>query len=656
MNTKFLLNRKLQLAFGSAILALLVVGSVSYRTIDLSSESDRWLRHTHEVLANLHDLDFAMETTESSSRGFVLTGNESYLETYGASRLIVAQEEETLRNLTVDNPSQQDQLPGLEKLTAEQFALVDLVIHRRRAQGLDAAADVIRSGLSQRIMIEFLAIDSKMQCEELRLLVLRNADAKRRLTQTKTVLVLGLVLGLLITGAAGGSVHRDSSNRKRAKSKVRLLTERLSLAKAIAKIGVWEWDSHSNSLTWDATMFEIYGLSPVSPMSYGKWSAAVHPDDLPGMEAGFEKVIAKKSPGSEEFRIIRTDGSLRNVAAIEGVVLDDHANISRVIGVNVDITERRAAERHLAQMEDRYLGLLEAAPDAMVVVNPGGDIVLLNVQAEKKFGYQHNELVGQKVKNIIPEGFAERLVADALRSTEDALAQQIDTGIEITGRRKNGSEFPIEIMLSPLDGAEGVLVTAAIRDISTRKKADAQIIHSAEHDFLTGLPNRMLFNDRVGQAILLARRHGNKVAVLFLDLDGFKHINDSLGHTIGDKLLQSVAKRLLSCVRTSDTVSRQGGDEFVILLSEVERPEDTALAARRMLHAVAEAHDIDEHDLHVTTSIGVSVYPDDGPDAETLIKDADTAMYQAKENGRQSYQFFTVAMNVRAVEGNPSRR
>jgi diguanylate cyclase (GGDEF)-like protein/PAS domain S-box-containing protein len=650
MKTKFPLNRKVQLAFGSAILALLVVGALSYRAVVLSSESDRWLGHSHEVLANLHDLDFAMETVESSTRGFVLTGNESYLETYRASRLIAAQEEEIVRSLTADNPKQQNRLPALEKLTAEQFALAELVVSRRRAQGLEAAADVIRSGSSQRIMIDFLATGNKMQGDELRLLVLRKADAKRRLTQTKIVLLFGLVLGFLITGAAGWSVHSDSSDRKQAKSKLLLLTERLSLATAVAKVGVWEWDSNSNSMTWDAAMFEIYGLPPTVPMPYDKWSAAVHPEDLPSVEARFEKVIAEKSQGYEEFRIIRTDGSLRNLSAVEGVVLDEYAKVNRVIGVNVDITERKAAERHLAQMEDRYRGLLEAAPDAMVVVNPGGDIVLLNVQAEKTFGYRRDELVGQKVKNIIPEGFAERLVADALRSTEDALAQQIDTGIEITGRRKNGSEFPIEIMLSPLEGAEGILVTAAIRDITTRKKADAQMIHSAEHDFLTGLPNRLLLNDRVGQAILLARRHGNKVAVLFLDLDGFKHINDSLGHTIGDNLLQSVAKRLLSCVRASDTVSRQGGDEFVVLLSEVEKTEDAAIAARRMLQAVAEAHAIDQHELHVTTSIGVSVYPDDGLDAETLIKDADTAMYQAKEDRRQSYQFFTPAMNVRAVE------
>jgi diguanylate cyclase (GGDEF)-like protein len=177
-----------------------------------------------------------------------------------------------------------------------------------------------------------------------------------------------------------------------------------------------------------------------------------------------------------------------------------------------------------------------------------------------------------------------------------------------------------------------------------------QMAHSAEHDFLTGLPNRMLLNDRVGQAIALAKRHVRKVAVLFLDLDGFKHINDSLGHPVGDKLLQSIAKRLVDCIRGSDSVSRQGGDEFVILLLDLEHAEDAAVTARRMLEAVALPHSVDQHDLHVTASIGVSVYPDDGLDADTLIKNADTAMYQAKENGRRSFQFFKPAMNVRAVE------
>lgn len=177
-----------------------------------------------------------------------------------------------------------------------------------------------------------------------------------------------------------------------------------------------------------------------------------------------------------------------------------------------------------------------------------------------------------------------------------------------------------------------------------------QMAHSAQHDFLTGLPNRMLLNDRVSQAIAFAPRHMKQVAVLFLDLDNFKHINDSLGHPTGDKVLQSVARRLLDCVRESDTVSRQGGDEFVVLLSEAEHWEEAVDVATRMLQAVAEPHSIDQHDLHMTASIGISVFPDDGVDAETLIKNADTAMYQAKENGRQSFQFFKPAMNVRAVE------
>jgi diguanylate cyclase (GGDEF)-like protein/PAS domain S-box-containing protein len=339
--------------------------------------------------------------------------------------------------------------------------------------------------------------------------------------------------------------------------------------------------------------------------------------------------------------------------------------------ISHDITTRKESDA-------RYRGLLEAAPDAMVVVNQDGKIVLLNVQAEKQFGYRRDELVGQKITNIIPQGFEERLIADALRSVEDALAQQIGTGIELYGRRKNGSEFPIEIMLSPLESAGEILVTAAIRNITTRKKAEALLVQKieelnrsneelvksadvartmtqqmtdlAEHDALTGLPNRLLLNDRVGNAIAFAQRNKCQVAVLFLDLDGFKHINDSLGHAIGDRLLQSVATSLRDCVRAPDTVSRHGGDEFVILLPELRQPQDAAIAATRLLRAIAKSHFIDGHDLHVTTSIGVSVYPDDGLDAETLIKNADTAMYQAKENGHQRYQFFRQAMNVRAVE------
>ena len=199
-----------------------------------------------------------------------------------------------------------------------------------------------------------------------------------------------------------------------------------------------------------------------------------------------------------------------------------------------------------------------------------------------------------------------------------------------------------------LAGLVGYLIRQVFHDPRAVRAATLEITHSAEHDFLTGLPNRTRLNDRISQAIAVAHRHKTKLAVLFLDLDAFEPINVSLGHPIGDKLLQSVTRRLVACLRRSDTVSRQG-DEFVALLSEVRQPEDAAIAARKMLRAVAQVHSIDQHDLRITASIGVSVYPEDGVDAEMLLKNAATAMYEAKESGCRCYRFFKRAVNGRAV-------
>jgi diguanylate cyclase (GGDEF)-like protein/PAS domain S-box-containing protein len=289
----------------------------------------------------------------------------------------------------------------------------------------------------------------------------------------------------------------------------------------------------------------------------------------------------------------------------------------------------------------------------VVCTDIAGSITFLNIVAESMTGWTHQEACGRPMSDIFK-------IIDATSRENIANPMELAVGLDRTVHlpsncilvRRDGFETPIEDSVAPIHDREGQATGAVIvfRDVSIARAMALQMAHSAQHDFLTGLPNRMLLNDRVSHAISLAPRHMKKVAVLFLDLDGFKHINDSLGHPIGDKLLQSVTARLIECVRGSDTVSRQGGDEFVVLLSEIEQAEDAAISARRMLHAVAEAHPISKHDLHITTSIGVSVYPDDGLDAETLIRNADTAMYQAKENGRQSYQFFKSGMNVRAVE------
>jgi diguanylate cyclase (GGDEF)-like protein/PAS domain S-box-containing protein len=312
--------------------------------------------------------------------------------------------------------------------------------------------------------------------------------------------------------------------------------------------------------------------------------------------------------------------------------------------------ERKAMEEALFAEKERAQVTLNSIGDAVICTDNSGNVSYLNVVAEKMTGWSLQQATGQPLPDIFK-------ILDSHQNSSDPA----NLTVEVNQRhwpsdcfliRRDGVEIPIEDCISPIHDHEGKASGAVIvfRDVSEVRAMTRQMSHSAQHDFLTGLPNRMLVNDRLRQAIALAHRRSTKLALLFLDLDGFKHINDSLGHLIGDKLLKSIAARLVNCVRASDTVSRQGGDEFVVLLSEITHSSDAAITAKKILQAVAEPHYIDQHDLRVTTSIGLSVYPDDGFDAETLLKNADTAMYQAKENGRQNYQFFKPAMNVRAVE------
>jgi diguanylate cyclase (GGDEF)-like protein/PAS domain S-box-containing protein len=315
--------------------------------------------------------------------------------------------------------------------------------------------------------------------------------------------------------------------------------------------------------------------------------------------------------------------------------------------------ERKLMEEALYAEKERAQVTLNCIGDAVVCTDIAGDITFLNPVAEKITGWSLRDAAG-------------RPMAEVFRTLSPTSTESTETTAEVAVLqvraahlppsciliRRDGLEIPIEESIAAIHDKEGRSIGAVIvfRDVSVAQAMAQQMTHSAKHDFLTGLPNRMLLNDRIGQAIAAARRHVKQVAVLFLDLDGFKHINDSLGHPIGDKLLQSVAERLVGCVRGADTVSRQGGDEFVVLLSELAQADDAAIMAGRILRAVSECHSVDQHDLHVTTSIGVSVYPEDGTTSESLIRNADTAMYQAKENGRQSFQFFMPVMNAQAVE------
>jgi len=203
---------------------------------------------------------------------------------------------------------------------------------------------------------------------------------------------------------------------------------------------------------------------------------------------------------------------------------------------------------------------------------------------------------------------------------------------------------------APIHDRRGRVTGAVIvfHDVGVARAMSLKMSYLAEHDFLTELPNRMLLNDRLTQAMTLAHRHRKSLAVLFLDVDHFKHINDSLGHAIGDQLLRSIARRLVACVRESDTVSRQGGDEFVVLLSEVAHAEDAAYTADKVIAAVRRLHHLDHQDLQITMSVGIAVYPADGTDAETLLKNADLALLHAKTQGRSNHQFFEPEMSARA--------
>ncbi len=241
---------------------------------------------------------------------------------------------------------------------------------------------------------------------------------------------------------------------------------------------------------------------------------------------------------------------------------------------------------------------------------------------------------------------------------QDIQAREIEIALRelalLTKEKEYASDIAAHRLIqSQLLEANQNLVVASVHAqtmVEIAEQAKTQISHMAEHDVLTGLPNRLLLTDRLVQSISFAQRYGHQVALIFLDLDHFKNINDSLGHTIGDELLQSVAKRLLSCVRLSDTVCRYGGDEFVVLLSEVQDAQDAARIAEKLNQAMTSTpHQISGHSLHITMSIGISLYPESSMNVETLVRDADTAMYQAKKRGRNQYLMFTPDMNLRAV-------
>jgi PAS domain S-box-containing protein len=353
MKTKSMSSRKVHLAFGAAVMALLVVGAISYRGMVISSESDRLVRHTHEILENLQDLLLTLGSIESSDRGFVLTGRESYLESFHASILNAKQDEATIRNLTVDNSEQQRQLQILEGLDSQEIQFAERVIYLRRTMGLGTAKDAIQGGQGQGIMDEFQSVIRKMQGEELRLLALRDADAKRRSSQTRTALVFGTAIGVLVAVAAGWSGQRDSSKRELAEEALRGSEERLRMAIEAAEMGTWFWNIQRDEISWSAKFRTMFGLTSDAKLTYKQIFQVIHPDDRERLDQSVKKTIEVGVPYDIEYRVVWPDSSVHWIAAKGSVHRSPEGVAVSMQGIVMDVTERRRAQEALKNDEVR---------------------------------------------------------------------------------------------------------------------------------------------------------------------------------------------------------------------------------------------------------------------------------------------------------------
>ena len=312
------------------------------------------------------------------------------------------------------------------------------------------------------------------------------------------------------------------------------------------------------------------------------------------------------------------------------------------------IVMARIAE--LRDSEAYIHAVLDNVNEGIIVIAEAGVIVSFNTAAEKIFGYSSHEIVKQNFNLLISADHLELSGAYHRYVPEQEHGSIYGVTREVVGLRKDYSAFPLELKTSQLRIQNNLLFITTARDITDRKDAEQRISYMASHDNLTNLPNRTLLQDRIEQTLVHNKRRDQLAAVLFIDLDKFKIINDTLGHDVGDGLLKEVASRLVSGVRNEDTVARQGGDEFIIMLCTINHPGDAGIIAQKLISSLTQPFYIHGKELHIGASIGIAIYPDDGDSMELLLKNSDIAMYHAKESGRGNYQYFLAKMNEQAAE------
>jgi diguanylate cyclase (GGDEF)-like protein/PAS domain S-box-containing protein len=422
-------------------------------------------------------------------------------------------------------------------------------------------------------------------------------------------------------------------------------------------LGIFVSDEAGNCIYTNEAYQQISGLSFKQTLGTN-WNRAVHPDDRERIDEVWINAINNNARFNTEFRFLQRDGKVV-WTRVNGAPMKDAVVSRGFIQTVENITQRKAIEFGLEEAKEalfvekeRAQVTLNSIGDAVICTDITGKITYLNRAAEVMTGWANAEALGEMLEAVFT--IFDRLTH---QTTKNPAMHAIEKG-EIVGLsancvlvRRDGSEVAIEDSASPIHDRSGEVIGAVLvfHDVTHSRTIASKMTYLAQHDFLTGLPNRPTLIERLTQAVALAQRHRSNVALMFLDLDDFKHINDSLGHATGDLLLQSVAKRLVSTVRATDTVCRQGGDEFVVLLGELTQSHDTVLVVENLLKAFETPHLIEGRELYVTTSIGISIYPNDASTVDVLMQNADTAMFQAKAMGRNKYRFYQAEMNGRAI-------
>jgi len=452
---------------------------------------------------------------------------------------------------------------------------------------------------------------------------------------------------LLINGKLTGFVttYTDITERKSAEEQLRHQHALLETVIEAIPCAVTLFDKNLNLLLHNREFQQLLGLpdtlfeqTPVSMERIFRFNAE-RGEYGPGESESIVRALLARArhPVAHHFERTRPNGQTVDV---RGVPLDDGSFVT----IYTDVTERRAsAERdQLAQV------VFNHTPAGIVVTDENYLVLSINPAAASMTGRSANELIGSPVFEL--------MLADDSWRKEQLLSTLGLHGAwrgEVPMRRRDGESFPASLRTNRVEESSGGLARHYIwifADITERKEAEARMQHIAQHDSLTGLPNRLALLMRLGQLLPEARRHEWKVGIMFIDLDRFKIINDTLGHQVGDELLREVACRLSSVVRETDFVARLGGDEFVVILPGIANPADTALVASKIVNALSTPIEAEGHELHTSPSIGISLFPDDGPDGDSILKNADTAMYHAKSAGRNNYQFFAADMNQIATE------